>query len=107
MQKSPPIVRRWVPFVAVAAANCINIPVMRQREVVDGVMVSDQEGNDLAKSKVSKEGDMVRWNMYSIFQVAAKVGISLVVLSRISLITPCMGEFHNAILCGLSWEHLN
>lgn len=53
LQRAPPIVRRWVPFVAVAAANCINIPVMRQRELIDGVMVTDREGNNLAKSKVS------------------------------------------------------
>lgn len=39
--------------MAVAAANCINIPVMRQRELIDGVMVTDREGNDLAQSKVS------------------------------------------------------
>ena len=44
--------RRWVPFVAVAAANCINIPVMRQRELIDGIIVTDKDGNDLAKSKV-------------------------------------------------------
>lgn len=42
-----------MPFVAVVAANCVNIPVMRQRELIDGIMVTDQEGNDLVKSKVS------------------------------------------------------
>lgn len=30
-QHLPPIVSRFVPFAAVAAANCINIPFMRQR----------------------------------------------------------------------------
>lgn len=30
-QRLPPIVSRFVPFAAVAAANCINIPFMRQR----------------------------------------------------------------------------
>ena len=52
VQRAPPIVRRWVPFVAVAAANVINIPVMRQRELLDGIIVTDKEGRDLAKSKV-------------------------------------------------------
>ena len=51
-QKAPPIMRRWVPCVAVIAANCINIPVMRQRELIDGIVVTDKEGNGLAKSKV-------------------------------------------------------
>ena len=30
-QHLPAIISRYVPFAAVAAANCINIPLMRQR----------------------------------------------------------------------------
>lgn len=56
LQRAPAIVRRWVPFVAVVAANCVNIPVMRQRELIDGIVVTDREGKDLAKSKVSMQG---------------------------------------------------
>lgn len=74
VKRAPAIVSRWVPWVAVAAANCINIPVMRQRELIDGIMVTDKEGNNLGiKSKV-----------------AARKGISLVVLSRILLVSPSM-----------------
>ncbi|XP_069756277.1 sideroflexin-2 isoform X3 [Narcine bancroftii] len=29
-KRAPPLLARWVPFVAVAAANCVNIPMMRQ-----------------------------------------------------------------------------
>ena len=47
------MVGRWVPFLAVATANCINIPMMRQRELLDGVTVTDKEGKPLGQSKVS------------------------------------------------------
>lgn len=30
-QRAPPLLARWVPFAAVAAANCVNIPMMRQQ----------------------------------------------------------------------------
>ena len=52
MQKAPAILVRWVPFVAVASANCINISTVRQRELIEGVVVSDENGNPLGRSKV-------------------------------------------------------
>ncbi len=52
-QKAPPLVARYVPFVAVAAANCVNIPMMRQQEVLGGITVYTEQGQELGKSKVS------------------------------------------------------
>ncbi len=43
---------RWVPFVAVASANCINISTIRQREIIEGMMVLDENGQPLGKSRV-------------------------------------------------------
>ncbi len=51
-QRAPPLMHRLVPLVAVATANCINIPFMRQRELVEGVVVMDEHGNALGKSRV-------------------------------------------------------
>lgn len=42
-----------MPFAAVAAANCVNIPLMRQNEITKAIEISDENGNKLTKSKVS------------------------------------------------------
>lgn len=46
------ILQRYVPFAAVAAANCANIPLMRQNEIGNGVDLVDEENRKLTKSKV-------------------------------------------------------
>uniref|UniRef100_A0A8C2G4R8 Sideroflexin-3 n=1 Tax=Cyprinus carpio TaxID=7962 RepID=A0A8C2G4R8_CYPCA len=69
----PPIMGRFVPFAAVAAANCINIPFMRQRELKCGIPVTDAEGKRLGES--SK---------------AAQQAIVQVVVSRIGMAVPAM-----------------
>ncbi|XP_025411798.1 sideroflexin-1-like isoform X2 [Sipha flava] len=73
VKRLPPIAGRIVPFVAVAAANCINIPLMRKKELDDGIEVFDENKNFLGES-----------------QVAAREGISAVVLSRIVMSSPGM-----------------
>lgn len=73
VSRAPPLVGRFVPFVAVAAANCINIPLMRQKEITEGIEVFDGDNNKLGQSKV-----------------AAKKAISEVVFSRIAMASPGM-----------------
>lgn len=41
---------RFVPFAAVAAANSINLPMMRRNELVDGITVTTADGEELGKS---------------------------------------------------------
>jgi tricarboxylate carrier len=69
----PPLAGRFVPFAAVAAANCINIPLMRRSELSEGIMLSTESGEKVGESKI-----------------AAKEGISQVVLSRIMMASPGM-----------------
>lgn len=73
VKRAPPLIGRFVPFVAVAAANCINIPLMRQKEIKDGIEVSDKDGKKIGQSKV-----------------AAKKAIKEVVMSRIMMASPGM-----------------
>jgi len=70
---SGPMMQRYVPFAAVAAANCVNIPLMRQNELIKGIDVSDDNGNIIGESRL-----------------AAVKGISQVVLCRIIMCAPGM-----------------
>ena len=45
--------QRYVPFIAVAAANMVNIPLMRQNELAGGIALTDQNGNYAGQSKVN------------------------------------------------------
>ncbi|CAL8099197.1 unnamed protein product [Calicophoron daubneyi] len=69
----PPLIGRFVPFVAVAAANCINIPCMRSLEMTKGTPVMDENGKRLGESRK-----------------VARHAIFKVVLCRILMATPGM-----------------
>jgi len=71
VKKSPPLIGRFVPFAAIAIANCINIPLMRMKEINEGITVTDKQGNELGSSSI-----------------AAKQGITAVTLSRIVMAAP-------------------
>ncbi|XP_015585350.1 sideroflexin-2 isoform X2 [Cephus cinctus] len=72
-KRANPLMARYVPFAAVAAANCANIPLMRQNEIRSGIELSDENGNKLTRSKI-----------------AAVKGISQVIISRIVMCAPGM-----------------
>ncbi|XP_061189018.1 sideroflexin-2-like [Saccostrea echinata] len=72
-KRAAPVLQRFVPFAAVCAANMVNIPLMRQSELTNGVVVMDEENKPVTKSKY-----------------AAVKGISQVVFSRIVICSPSM-----------------
>lgn len=69
----PPLIGRYVPFAAVAAANCINIPCMRSRELTYGIPVFTSDGERVGQSTK-----------------AAEKAITQVVISRVVMATPGM-----------------
>jgi len=73
VHKMPPIAGRFVPFAAVAAANCINLPFMRSTELSEGIQLVNANGDKVAQSPQE-----------------AKKAIAQVVLSRIIMATPGM-----------------
>ncbi|KDO25546.1 hypothetical protein SPRG_08736 [Saprolegnia parasitica CBS 223.65] len=54
------LIGRFVPLMAVAAANWVNIPLMRQRELVDGIDVETAEGELIGKSKVAAQNAVLQ-----------------------------------------------
>jgi tricarboxylate carrier len=67
------IIGRLVPLMAVAAANCVNIPLMRQQEVKKGIAIETADGEDAGLS-----GN------------AAMAAISQVIPSRVGMAVPGM-----------------
>ncbi|XP_034949907.1 sideroflexin-3 [Chelonus insularis] len=70
---APPLVGRLVPFAAVAAANCVNIPLMRITELQNGIELQNEKGNVVGHSKK-----------------AAREAIASVTISRILMASPSM-----------------
>uniref|UniRef100_A0A0K0F099 Sidoreflexin n=1 Tax=Strongyloides venezuelensis TaxID=75913 RepID=A0A0K0F099_STRVS len=71
--KLPSLINRFVPFIASSIAMSTNIPIMRQREFIEGIAVKDENNVILGRSTV-----------------AAKWAIGTVVLSRILMAAPYM-----------------
>lgn len=82
-KRASPLMQRFVPFAAVAAANMVNIPLMRQSELIDGVSVYDEDNKRVSQSRY-----------------AALKGIGLVTFSRILIASPGM------LILPLGMEHL-
>eukprot|EP00729_Bicosta_minor_P009307 gene9307-3656_t len=74
------LVGRLVPFAAVASANAINIPFMRNTELTDGIQLTDYDRKVLK----DKEGQPI------LSTAAAKQAVSQTLVSRIIMAIPGM-----------------
>jgi len=72
-KRASPLFQRYVPFAAVAAANMVNIPLMRRTEIENGIACVNDDGVPVMDSRT-----------------AAILGISQVTLSRIVMAAPGM-----------------
>lgn len=77
-RNAPPLVGRLVPFAAVAAANCVNIPFMRMSELQNGIELQTEDGTKVGNSRY-----------------AAKKAILAVTLSRILMSAPSMSKYRD------------
>ena len=81
--RGPPLAGRLVPLAAVAAANCVNIPLMRITELKDGIELQNEKGEQMGKSKK-----------------AAREAIASVTVSRVLMASPSMSK---TIFCYWGW----
>lgn len=86
---------RFVPFAAVAGANCVNLPFMRWNEIRDGIAVFDKDGKRVGgKPFRNKRRQVFTTDLLFLLKLesseAAKKAITQVVLSRIGMAVPGM-----------------
>lgn len=72
-----------MPFAAVAAANCVNIPLMRQNELINGIDCSDEKGNIVGQSKIAAAKGITQVNISRIVMCAPGMLILPVIMERL------------------------
>lgn len=77
----PPIFGRFVPFVAVAAANCVNLPFMRSTEIQEGIQLLDQNGNKL-NDRQSTSAAKVAISQVNIIHIIKSISFMIYVLEK-------------------------
>lgn len=101
-----PLVGRLVPFVAVAAANCVNIPCMRSHEISTGIAVTDENGVHLGNSSKAATKAIVQVTSSRIFMAIPGMTIPPVImniLEKKGILSkrPWIGLPLQVFLCGL------
>lgn len=77
------VVGRFVPLIAVAMGNCINIPLMRQTELKNGITVSTKDGKEIGESKAAAVGAVAQVIPSRILMALPSMGFTPVVMAAI------------------------
>ena len=90
-KSSSPLLQRLVPCVAVAASNCVNIPLMRQVELREGMTLTDDQGDTACLSKSCAADGIGKVNCTKVVNFKTKSKTLLqVVASRVAIAAPGM-----------------
>lgn len=101
------MVARYVPFAAVAAANCINIPLMRQSEILNGIRVYSENGEELGSSQRAAYTSIVQVTASRITMAAPGMLLAPIIMEKLETynwmkrIKPLHGPIQ-ILLCGIS-----
>jgi len=107
VKAAPPLVARYVPFAAVAAANCINIPLMRQSEILNGIRVYSENGEELGSSQRAAYTSIVQVTASRITMAAPGMLLAPIIMEKLETynwmkrIKPLHGPIQ-ILLCGIS-----
>eukprot|EP01006_Ploeotia_vitrea_P065905 TRINITY_DN94013_c0_g1_i1.p1 TRINITY_DN94013_c0_g1~~TRINITY_DN94013_c0_g1_i1.p1 ORF type:complete len:320 (+),score=26.55 TRINITY_DN94013_c0_g1_i1:48-1007(+) len=97
---------RFVPLVAVWAANCANIPLMRQMELRNGIAIEDETGKELGTSRTAAMHAVTQVAMSRCFMATPGCTIPPVLMSRFEQMAflrnaPWLNMPLQAVLCGM------
>uniref|UniRef100_A0A8V0Z766 Sideroflexin 2 n=1 Tax=Gallus gallus TaxID=9031 RepID=A0A8V0Z766_CHICK len=97
-KRAPPLLARWVPFAAVAAANCVNIPMMRQQEIIRGISVTDEDNNELGHSRSFCPSS---WSVWRSFPSCSGSGFSMRRCRCCCVVGSCCSWCRQPVPCSL------
>lgn len=105
LQRAPIIIRRYVPFFAVASANCINIPIMRNQELMEGIRIFNDKEKEVGYSKIAARSATAQVVFSRIIMAIPSLLLTPIILqgmaNRCMLVKPWVEPVAATGICGL------